>query len=247
MILGLLGATAIAVAPPQMSLVASPARVQVEGTGHQTIRLSNHGRSAVVVDASRAGFALSLRGGRPRVVAAPGTARWLSFAPRRLRVAPGATTSITITTRVPRGTTPGDHASVLLLSTRPRARAGLAVRLRLGVVVVLRVPGRLVRRLQPSGLVVRHKRGTRTLVLALANRGNVTETLAPGRLTITLWKGRRRIARFLPPPRELLPHTRALFDLRYRKKARGVMRALVQLRPAGVGTAILRRSYRIRL
>lgn len=245
MILGLLGAAALAAAP-QISLVASPAHVQLNGAGHQTIRLSNHGRTQLVLDATRAGFALSLRG-RPRVLALPRSDRWLAFRPRRLRIAPGGSSLLTVTTHVPVGAAPGDHTALLLLSTRPRPGAGLAIRMRLGVVVVLRVPGRLVRRLLPASLVVRRNGRLRTLVLTLVNRGNVTETLTAGRLTVTLFKGRRRVLRFRPGPRELLPRTRTLFDLRYRGAFRGLTTALVQLRSAAPHQAILRRSYRIRL
>lgn len=246
MIADLLGAAALAVAPPQISLVASPAHVQLDGAGRQSVRVSNHGRAPLVVDAARAGFALSLRG-RPRLVTTPEAGRWLTFAPRRFRVPAGGSTSITVTTRVPRGSTPGDHTALLLLTTRPRPRGGLAVRMRLGVVVVLRVPGQIVRRLEPVRLIVHRTKGKRTLVLTLANRGNVTETLPAGRLTVTLWKGRRQLARFRPPPRELLPHARALFDLRYGGRSRGPITALVQLRRIPPADPAVRRAYRLRL
>ena len=246
MILGLLGAAAFAVAPPQISLVAVPAHLQLGGAGRQSIRVSNHGRTPLVVDAARAGFALSLRG-RPRVVTAPAAGRWLTFTPRRFRVPAGGSASITVTTRVPKGSTPGDHTALLLLTTRPRPHGGLAVRMRLGVVVVLRVRGRIVRRLTPVQLAVRRTRGKRTLVLTLANRGNVTETLTAGRLTVTLWKGSRQLARFRLPPRELLPHARALFDLRYGGRDKGAVVAVVQLRQGTASEPAVRRAYRLRL
>lgn len=246
MITALLGAAALAAAPPQISLVASPARVQLAGAGTQVIRLANRGRSAVVVDVARAGFALTLRG-RPRVVAPPRTAGWFAFAPRRVRIAAGATSTVTVRTRVPRGAGPGDHTALLLFATQPRPRAGLAVRMRLGVVVVLRVPGRLVHRLEPTRLRVLRRRHARTLVLTLANRGNVTETLPPGRLLVTVWRGGRLLGRFHPPARVLLPRTRGLVDLRYAGRGRGLVVVRVEVRAPASGERAVRRSYRVRL
>ncbi len=207
--------------------------------------VTNHARTAVVVDAARAGFALDLRG-RPRVVAAP-RSRWLTIAPSRLRIAAGRSAVVTVIARVPRGVSPGDHAALLLLSTRSQPRAGLAIRMRLGVVVVLRVPGRVVRRLDPTQVAVRCTRAGRTLVLLLANRGNVGETLARGRLTVDVRRGRRLVARFRPPPRELLPHTRGLVDLPCPRRLRGRLTVDVLLRPTAPGGRLLRRSFRVRL
>ncbi len=221
--------------------------------------VSNHARVAVVVDAGRAGFSLDLRG-RPHVVAAP-RSRWLTISPSRIRIAAGRSAVVTLTARVPPGATPGDHAALLLLSTRSQPRAGLAVRMRLGVVVVLRVPGRVVRRLEPSRLSVRHVpsssspgragfrrgRGRRTLVLALANRGNVAEVLDRGRLTVDVRRGRRLLARFRPPPRELLPHTRGLVDLPCPRRLRGPVTVDVVLRPGATHGSLRRRSFRVRL
>lgn len=244
MIADLLGAAVLAAAPPQISLVATPARVQLEGAERATVVLSNHGRTPLVVDATRAGFTISLRG-RPRVLAAPRGRTWLAFSPRRLRIAAGRSAAITVSAHAPRGSTPGDHPALLLLTTRPRHDAGLAIRMRVGVVVLLRVPGHLVHRLQPTGVVVRRQGPTRTLELELRNGGNVTEVLPPGRLTVTLWRGAKMLARFRPPPRELLPRTRAVVELRYR--GRGPAVARVELRGPGPGARTLRRSYRIRL
>jgi len=240
----LLGAAALAAAP-QASLVASPARVQLDGAGRQVVTVSNHARTAIVVEAARAGFTLDLRG-RPHVVAAP-RGRWLAITPHRVRIAAGRSARVTVTTRVLRGASPGDHTALLLLSTRPQPRAGLAVRLRLGVVVVLRVPGRVVRRLEPTRVTVRRAGAVRRLALTLANRGNVAETLDRGRLTVAVRRGKRVLARFRPPPRELLPHAQGLVDLPCPSRLRGRLSVDVLVRAATRPGPVLRRTFRIRL
>ena len=72
-------------ARPPVALTASPAHVALAGSGRTTVRVRNAGTSQVVVDVTRAGFALDLRG-RPRIVGRDAVARsaadWLSFRPR---------------------------------------------------------------------------------------------------------------------------------------------------------------------
>jgi hypothetical protein len=125
---------------PPVALSATPARISLAGTGRAAIRVTNPGREAVVVDATRAGFGLDLRG-RPRVVS--GTSRraataWLSVRPTRFVLAARASATVAVSARVPRRVEPGDHDALVLLTTRPSARRpGLAVRMRLGVVVVV--------------------------------------------------------------------------------------------------------------
>ncbi len=232
---------------PPVALSATPARISLAGSAGAAIRVTNPGREAVVVDATRAGFGLDLRG-RPRVVS--GTSRraataWLSVRPTRFVLAARASATVAVSARVPPRAEPGDHEALVLLTTRPSARRpGLAVRMRLGVVVVVRAPGRVARSLRLGGLRVRRAGGARLLELWVANAGNVTETL---------WRGRVRLlvarpggsARILAAPRELRPRTSGLVQTVYRGPLRGRVRVRAELvDPAG---RILRRTFRIRL
>jgi hypothetical protein len=45
-----------------VALVASPAHVEIAGSGRTTVRVTNSGTRRVVLDLRRAGFALDLRG-----------------------------------------------------------------------------------------------------------------------------------------------------------------------------------------
>ena len=192
---------------PPLGLAVTPARVALAGTGKASVRVTNPGRGAVVVDVARAGFSLDLRG-RPHVIprAAPRAATpWLTVRPGRFVLPAGTSTWLTVASRLPRRVEPGDHDALVLLTTRPWRSAGVAVRMRIGVVVVVRAPGRIVRSLAIRGLRVRRVGRARTLELALANRGNVTETIDAARVRLLFRaKGRplvgpRRNARAASP------------------------------------------------
>jgi hypothetical protein len=232
---------------PTIALTASPAHVSLLGSGRAMVHVADSGSSPVVVDVERAGFALDLRG-RPRILPRGGsrTASWLTVRPRRFALRPGGSAPITISSRLPARVEPGDHPELVLLTTRPTRHAGVAVRMRLGVVVDVRAPGRVVRQLVLRALHVRQAPRLRILELLVANRGNVTESFGRGRLTVTLQRQGRVLARLNGEARELLPRTRGIVELRYRGPVRGRVIALARIAyEGGAGVAI--RSFRLRL
>jgi hypothetical protein len=229
-----------------VSLAAFPARVTLVGSARSEVRVTNSGSKPVEVEVSRAGFSLDLRG-RPRIVprSRRDVASWLAVRPRRLSVPPRSTSALTVSSSIPRGTRPGDHGALVLLTTRPIRGARVAVRMRLGVVVVVRAPGRVSRRLELRRIRVRCARSACVLELYVANRGNVMEVLQRGSVTVTLRRGRRTLAKLHPIPRELLPRTIGVVRATYRGRVRGRATAVVELTgDPGRGTS---RSFRIRL
>jgi hypothetical protein len=234
-------------ARPVVELTAWPAHATIEGSGKASIRVRNSGSRRVVVDVRRAGFSLDLRG-RPKIVrAGKRTAdSWIRVRPRQFALRPGGSTTLAVAARVPRHVEPGDHDALVLLTTRPPHRAGLGVRMRLGVVVDVRAPGRVVRRLVLRGLGIRRSGRLRTFELLLINRGNVTEQLARDRVTLSLRKDGEVLASLRAVPRELLPVSRGVVQFRYRGRARGWVSALAEL-STGAGSAVVYRTYRIRL
>ena len=225
-----------------IGLSASPLRLTLRGASSAAVVVRNPGRRAVLVDVSRAGLARSLRG-RPRVRPARSSAKWLRMRPRRIRIAPGAKRVLHVRA-VPRRAAPGDHPALVLLTTRPLGLKHVRVRVRVGVIVVLRIRGRIVRRLDARALTVRRIGTLRLLELRLVNRGNVTERLARDGLRLSLLSGRRKVATLRPRSRELLPHSAGIAVFAYRGRLRGVVRARVELRPPVRGP---RRSFRARL
>jgi len=232
---------------PPLGLAVTPARVALAGTGRATVRVTNPGVRAVVVDVARAGFSLDLRG-RPHVVARAGvrSARpWLTVRPGRFVLPAGATKWLTVASRLPRRAEPGDHDALVLLTTRPWRSAGVAVRMRIGVVVVVRAPGRIVRSVAIRGLRIRRARRARTLELVLANRGNVTETIHAARVRLVLvCKGARSSVR--AETRELRPRTNGVVQLPYRGRLVGWVTARVRL-TLEPGRPVLSRTFRVKL
>ncbi len=232
-----------AAAAGAVGLSASPAHLTLTGVSRAVVTVRNPSRRSVVVDVSRAGFARSLHG-RPLVTAARTTAGWLRLRPRRLRIGPHGAAKLHVTALPPRDAAPGDHPALVLLTTRPVASRRVRVRLRVGIVVRLRVPGRIVRRLEPRALIVRRQGSHRVLELRLANRGNVTEQLGGSRLRIVLFRLGHRPVTLRPQRLELLPHSSGIADFVYRGRARGTVLARVVIRPSAGGRP---RSFRIRL
>jgi hypothetical protein len=214
----MLAVAAVVVAAAQpAALTVSPARAVLLAPASRTLQLGNLGTERMAVDV--AWKSLGPHG-------APN--RWLTIAPRRLVLRGGARTVLAV--RAGPGASPGDHHVVVFVTGRPVDGPRVAVQLRLGVRLRIRAPGRLVRRIAVQGLRARRLRGKHTLVVSVANRGNVTEQLR-GRLTVTLVShgrviSRLRFGRF----RELFPGARGVLALPYAGNARGLVTALVKVR-----------------
>jgi len=230
-----------------LALTAAPARLALRGSESAAVRIRNPGTKRVVIDVALAGFALDLRG-RPHIVrrrSPRSAARWIRVRPTHFSLAPHATAHLRVSASVPRLAEPGDHDALVLLNSRPLAGARVLVRLRLGVVVVVRAPGAVVRRLKLGRLGVARRGGRRTLELGVVNAGNVTERLLRVRTSVSRPAG-RRIATAAAPARELRPHTRGLLEFHLRTGFRGPVTVRVAV-PAEAGRAAIRRTYRLRI
>lgn len=231
--------------PASLAIAAWPARIVVSAPGRVTIHVDNPGRESVSVDASPSGYALDLRG-RPRVRAV-GASSWLAVRPSHLKVAAGAGATLSVTVRRPHGVRPGDHAFVVLLTTRlPSGRKVLA-HLRIGVVVVARVPGALVRRLSLGRIQLVRIGRARVLEVAVRNRGDVDEWLGPQRLSVRLLRRARGVATMHGAPRRVLAHTHGLLQVRCPGSLNGPLTAIVTLGQPSNGVAWVTKTIRLRL
>jgi hypothetical protein len=243
----LVPASTAGTARPPLALTATPAHVSLSGSERSVIRVTNAGGNPVVVDVARAGFSLDLRG-RSRVVRRGGdrsAGPWLTVRPRRFPLAAGASRWLAVSSRLPAGVEPGDHDALVLLTARPRRSAGVVVRMRIGVVVVVRAPGRVVRRLALRGLRVRRGRRAWIFQLSVVNHGNVTETLERGRVSISLRRGAAH-ARLGAEARALRPRTSGVVQFAYRGGLSGWVTARAQV-AAQPGRPGARRTFRVRL
>jgi hypothetical protein len=225
------------------AIAVTPARLALVGASSASVRLT----SAVpeVVRAKALGLAVDL-GGRPSVAAPADASAWLRVRPQRLTVRRGGAT-ISVTARPPPRARPGDHVALLLITTRSPLSAGVAVRVRIGIVVTVRVPGRLVHRVVLARVRVRRIGRRRIVEVDIANRGNVTEQFVRGTVTVLLARRGRTFARLVSAARDLLPGHRGRAALVYRGAVRGPVRALVEIGSSRSGPPALRRLLRLRL
>jgi len=248
-VLALVPASAGAGARPRpLALTAAPARLALRGSEIASVRIRNPGTKRIAVDAASTGFALDLRG-RPHIVRRNGArsaAPWLTVQPAHITLAPHATAALRVSARVPPHAEPGDHDALVLLSSRPLAAARVSVRLRLGVVVVVRAPGAVIRRLDLRGLRLARRGGRRALELVVVNSGNVTEQLLRVHVAVSRLPARRHVTTVAAPARELRPQTRGLLEFRLRARVHGLVTARVYV-PAEPGRHEIRRTYRLRI
>jgi hypothetical protein len=115
----------------------------------------------------------------------------------------------------------------------------------MGVVVVVRAPGQVVRQLRARALRVVGRGRVRTLELSLVNGGNVTESFARKRAVVSLDRGSRRLARLQGEARELRPGTRGVLEFRYRGRISGPVIARVDV--TSESGEVIRRTFRVRL
>ena len=223
---------------PLASLSASPTRIALSGSSRASVTLTNHGATRAQVSVGRGSFTLDLRGrpavGRPGVRSAQS---WLTFRPSSLSIAAGGRAELEVSARVPARARPGDHHALLLLVTRPSRVGGVGVRMRLGVRVAVRAPGKVVRRVAVRGLRVRRSSRSRSLDVTLENLGDLIETKV---VAVVLFAG-GRVERVHAELREVLPETRGILTARYAGGLRG--RVLGRVEVDGVA----RRSFRLRL
>lgn len=227
-----------------IGLSASPARLRLDGPAGGSIAVRNPGARPLLVDVSRAGLARSLRG-RARIRPPRDALTWLRVRPRRLRLAAHGSGVLRIVAAPPRGSSPGDHPALVLITTRPLGERHVRVRLRIGVVVVLHVPGRIVRRLDPRTLSLRRRHGRTLLELRLVNRGNVTEELGGAALRLELRRRGRVVALLRPRHLELLPHSAGIAEFPYRGRVHGSVSVRAVLPPKLRGKKV--RIFRLRL
>jgi hypothetical protein len=204
-----------------------PARVVVTAPGRTTIHVDNPGDDAVVIDATPSGYALDLHG-RPRLRAASALAASVRVRPARLAVPGRSTAELSVSVTRAAAARPGDHALVVLLTTRlPTGRTVLA-HLRIGVVVVLRIPGPIVRRLTiggcgSDGIGERCSSRCRSRIVAASTSGS------PGGGSRCASSGAAVSSRGCTPSRDGCWRARGLVEARYAGRLRGRLNAVVEL------------------
>jgi hypothetical protein len=232
-------------AAPRTALSVSPAHVALDAGSRASLHVQTGAGRRLLLRASVAGLALDLRG-RPRVATKRDAAPWLSVSPATVEVGRAGATLVIASRRQP-ASRAGEHSAVVLLTATAPSAKGVAIQLRVGVVVTVRVKGRLVHRVEVTAARLRRRplQRSRLIELTFANRGNVIESIGGPRLRITLLRRGRVIARLPAARRKVLPHTAALVVVRYRGRSHGPATIRVTLPKPGGRTAV--RSFTLRL
>jgi hypothetical protein len=243
--------------PPTLGIAASPTLLYMQGAGRDRIEVSNIAKTAVTVTVGTGNYAISGTGHvkvDPKVAPNRAAKAWLTVAPRRFRLAGGASTYVSVAAHPPRRAEPGDHNALVYLATSSK-KGEVGVQTRLGVGVLVRMPGQIQRRLVLRKASVVHKAKARYVRVVVGNSGNINERVAKGRLTVTLMRGSQQVKILHGSFFELLPKMRVRAAIRYRGKLHGRFTALVRLRPESPGNSgprapllpPLERSFTIRL
>ena len=213
------------------ALSVSPVRLRLTRSARRTITIMNTGDAARSIDVRAARFALDRRG-KPVVLPKREAGAWLRLRPRHFVLAAGGVAEVTVSSVAAPHARPGDHPAVVLLTTQAPRAPGVAVRIRVGVVVFVRVGGRIVHRLRLGARPIRR----RVFEAVVGNRGNVVER-AP--VSVVLSRNGRVLARLRSATRTFLPHSHAAVRFQCPARVRGRVTVRVE---AGVwhGTARIR-------
>jgi hypothetical protein len=220
---------------PRVALSVSPAHLELEPPGSRTVRVRNDGTGRLAIDVV------------PRDAGVRAGAGWLRIRPAHLVLGAGQSSLLTLRATRPQRAEPGDHPTLVLLTTRlQQAQSRLDVHLRVGVRVELVVPGRVVRDVRLGGVRVQRRRGAWVVSVSVANRGNVTVRLR-GRVQADLLRRGRHVAHDRPAAqRALRPGARSAVVLRCNGRVRGKVVLTVRL-GFGPGVPSVVRRYRIHL
>jgi hypothetical protein len=222
----LLVAPASGATRPGVQLSVSPARLALVAPASRRIKVRNDGAQRIVVDVTHR------------------TAEWLLVRPAHLRLDPGRSALLTLRATRSRHAEPGDHRALVLFTTRPLLRERVNVRARLGVRLVVTMPGRVVRTASLGAIRVQRNGKARLLVVATRNDGNVTVRPV---LTARLIRRGRALAQLHARNAPMLrPGAGRNVKLRYGGRVRGSVTVVVRARLGG-GAPPVERRYRLRL
>jgi hypothetical protein len=237
--------TGSGVAPAGLALSVSPAHITLDAGAKATVRVGGTGGRRLLLRAAVAGLALDTRG-RPRITGLRDAGPWLTVRPHTISAGKEGATFV-VSSRRPARARPGDHSAIVLVTATVRSKTALAVEMRVGLVVTVRVAGRRIRRVEVIAADVRRLPGTRghLILVTVANRGDVIESIGGARLKVTLLQHWRTVGRLRVRRRKVLPHTSAVVGFPCPVRLRdGLVARIAVARPGGGTTT---RAFRLSL
>lgn len=238
------GMLAVAASAGAVSISVSPSNLIIPAGQVGTLTLTNPGSEASTYDLAAGNYALTANGRvqiDPRQTPGRSAKDWITITPGSVTVPAQGSTTIRVATRRVAVATPGDHQALVLITSRAdTGGGGVGVRTRVGIGVVVRVPGRYVRRLSVNKPVVVRRGGSRVVQVRITNRGNINERFNKGQVRVTLRNGARRSV-VIARAQNILPGTYGIFSMPYTGPLTGPVQATAVVRPgspAVVGVGI---------
>ena len=235
--------------PASLGISVTPTQLTLLGAATQTLTVSNTGDGPAMIAVSTAGYAIANDGNFVVGGSSNDNARaWLHVEPAKLRLGPGGSGIVTVTSSPPSNATPGDHHALVLLTTSP-GDGTVGIRTRVGVVTLVRIAGTIVRKLTIQSVAVKNG----SLLVRIANDGNVNERLLAGQVTVDIPSVPRHLR---GGARDLLPNTSGDVTVPLPRSLHGRLTAIVHVRPTpaalegpgAVGyTTVVTRTFTIRL
>jgi hypothetical protein len=232
-------------APARLALSVSPAHVTLDAGDKATVRVGGIGGRRLLLRAAVAGLTLDPRG-RPRIAGLREAGSWLTVRPQTIPAGKDGAIFV-VTSHRPARARPGDHSAIVLVTATVRSKTAIAVAMRVGLVVTVRVAGRRIRRVEVIAAHVTHLAGRRgrLVLVTVANRGDVIESIGGAQLEVTLLHHGRTVAQLRVPRRKVLPRTSAVVRFRWPTHVRqGLVARIAVVRPGGRTTT---RTFRLKL
>ena len=214
------------------TLSVTPTQLILVGASKGTFTVRNPSKNSIALNAAVGNYIIKPNG---RVVVDPklspklSAKSWLAISPKHFTVKANGEFELKVRSHPGRKAGAGDHHALVLFTSKPSAKGKVLVRTRIGVGVLVRVKGKLKRKLAITRLSA--LRSKHRLRLVIANRGNINERLLRHRVSVTLKHGKETVQKLWGQPRQILPHSRTIYALSYRSGLNGKITALVTVRP----------------
>jgi hypothetical protein len=215
-----------------ITLAVNPTQLVLVGAAKGAYTVRNPTNNTIALTATVGNYAVKPNGTvvvEPKVPPKLSAKHWLSISPTSLKLKAHANAVLNVTSHPAKHSSPGDHHALVLFSTTPKGTSKVLVRTRIGVMTLVRIKGKIERKLvigRPSVVKRKHQ-----LQLVLNNRGNINERLLKRHVGVALEQGHRVLEKLWGPPRDILPRSRGVYRFPYRNGLNGKLTAVVTVRP----------------
>ena len=160
-----------AAAASVFSLSVTPTQLILVGSSKGTFTVRNPSKNSISLKATVGDYIIKPNGHvvvDPKLPPRRSAKRWLTISPKRFTVKANGKFELKVRSHPGRKAGVGDHHALVLFTTKPSAKGKVLVRTRVGVGVLVRVKGKLKRRLVIAGLSATRRNHKLRLVVITA-------------------------------------------------------------------------------